>query len=69
MNGYRRHVLPEGVIEAWAGGPCLVTGHRCPTWQVRRADGNGVQSRGRSREGSSEEVADEAERIARALLG
>lgn len=69
MNGYIRQVLPSGVVlEVWAGGPCIVTGQRCPCWAARRPDGTGFQSRGMSRAGSENEVAHMALSIAKELV-
>ena len=65
MNGYVVERFDGATIEAWAGGPCILTGQRCPVWSVKRADGTGIQTRGRSRAGSIEEVAADALRVAR----
>jgi len=60
-NGYQKIVLPDStIIEAWAGGPCLVTQQRCPVWRVVLSDGNGWQRRGASVGGSMSEVSEMA---------
>lgn len=63
MNAYRRALTPSALVEAWAGGPCVVTGKFCPVWNVRRIDGTGEQSRGASRF----ETMDEAARVGLAV--
>ena len=69
MNGYIRQILMSGaVIEAWAGGPCILTGQRCPCWAVKRPDGTGFQSRGLSIAGTTSEVAHTAMSIAKELV-